>query len=101
MLRRTKRISDRTSRKAFFFFFKLELLYLEKYQTWVNPCLSATKSPSFLRSPHLVSFFITEVYHFIHTARRKTTTIYKRGPKKIITMEYKEDILMIISDLHT
>ena len=36
-----------------------------------------------------INFFITNVCHFIHHARRKTTIIYKRGVQKIIAKEYK------------
>ena len=35
------------------------------------------------------SFFMTKVYHFIQDVKRKTTAIYQRGAKPIITKEYK------------
>ena len=37
-----------------------------------------------------MNFFVTKVYHFIHHAKRKATTIYKRGIKKITAKYYKE-----------
>ena len=34
-----------------------------------------------------INLFITEAYHFIQPARRKTTLIYKQGVKHTITKE--------------
>lgn len=34
-------------------------------------------------------FFMTKVHHFIQDVKRKTTAIYQRGAKPIITKEYK------------
>ena len=36
-----------------------------------------------------INFFITNVYNFIHRARKKVLTIYKQGVKQVITKEYK------------
>ena len=32
---------------------------------------------------------MTKVYHFIHHAERKTTTVYKQEVKQIVTKKYK------------
>ena len=32
---------------------------------------------------------MTKIYHFIQDVKRKTTAIYQRGAKAIITKEYK------------
>ena len=32
---------------------------------------------------------MTKIYHFIQDVKRKTTAIYQRGAKPIITKEYK------------
>lgn len=44
---------------------------------------------SMLNLQHNINILITKFYHFLHHARRKTTTIYKLGVKKTITKEYK------------
>ena len=123
MLRQTRWISDRTSGRTFLFLKKkvkslcgswinLELLYLDKYQSEVSTCPTASNRISVVFKEHLVAFsltifayasklnrqpsmnfFITKVCHFIHHAGRKATTKYEWGIRR---KEYiTEDVLMI------